>query len=63
MLLDPRTPLSVRELQQAGFPVIPWTVNDPQDMRVLLGLGVDGLITDYPDRLMALLASEGIPVR
>lgn len=30
--------------------VIPWTVNETKDMLVLKGMGVDGLITDYPDR-------------
>jgi len=34
-----------------GLKVIPWTVNRPEDMKRLLELGVDGLITDYPDRL------------
>ena len=29
--------------------VIPWTVNSPEDIRHLLDLGVDGIITDYPD--------------
>ncbi|MCM0021884.1 MAG: hypothetical protein NBV67_18000 [Tagaea sp.] len=29
----------------------------------VLGLGVDGLITDYPDRAKALLDAKGIPVR
>jgi glycerophosphoryl diester phosphodiesterase len=32
-----------------------WTVNDVQDMRRLLALPVDGIITDYPDRLLQLL--------
>jgi glycerophosphoryl diester phosphodiesterase len=32
-----------------------WTINEANDMRRLLALGVDGIITDYPDRLMQLL--------
>lgn len=35
---------------QRGIKVIPWTVNDVEEMKHLAGLGVDGLITDYPDR-------------
>ncbi|HEX7176176.1 MAG TPA: glycerophosphodiester phosphodiesterase [Pyrinomonadaceae bacterium] len=31
-----------------------WTINDAGDMRRLLDIGVDGIITDYPDRLAAL---------
>jgi glycerophosphoryl diester phosphodiesterase len=46
---------AIDTVQQAGFPVIPWTVNDPDLMQRLLGMGVDGLITDYPDRLLVLL--------
>lgn len=53
---------SVRELQAAGFPVIPWTVNERQHMLELLELGVDGLITDYPDALIDLLEAQAIPI-
>jgi glycerophosphoryl diester phosphodiesterase len=35
--------------------VIPWTVNEVEDMRLLIQLGVHGIITDYPDRLVNLL--------
>jgi len=35
-----------------GMKVIPWTVNDPDDMQALIELGVDGIITDFPDRTM-----------
>jgi glycerophosphoryl diester phosphodiesterase len=35
--------------------VHPWTINDEESMKRLIELGVDGIITDYPDRLMALL--------
>ncbi|MEZ4836651.1 MAG: glycerophosphodiester phosphodiesterase family protein [Caldilineaceae bacterium] len=37
-----------------GVKVIPWTVNDPNDMQRLISMGVDGLITDRPDLLVAL---------
>ena len=42
--------------------VLPWTVNERADMERLIALGVDGLITDYPDRLRALMAEREIPV-
>jgi glycerophosphoryl diester phosphodiesterase len=40
----------VTEAQQLGLAVVPWTVNQPADMARLLDWGVNGLITDYPDR-------------
>ena len=42
-----------------GLRVIPWTVNERADMERLIDLGVDGLISDYPDRLRAVLADNG----
>jgi glycerophosphoryl diester phosphodiesterase len=35
-----------------------WTINDEESMRRLIELGVDGIMTDYPDRLIALLKSR-----
>lgn len=43
-----------------GLAVVPWTVNDPADMRRLIDLGVDGLITDYPQRLRHVMAARGM---
>ena len=40
--------------QERGMQVIPWTVNAPDTMQRLIEGGVDGLITDYPDRGMRL---------
>jgi glycerophosphoryl diester phosphodiesterase len=40
----------VNYLHQKKIRVIPWTVNEIKDMLVLKGMGVDGFITDYPDR-------------
>jgi glycerophosphoryl diester phosphodiesterase len=51
----------VRQLHAAGVAVLPWTVNDADDWRRLLDWGVDGITTDYPDRLGALLRERGIP--
>ena len=34
--------------------IIPWTVNEPGDMVNLIRMGVDGLITDYPNRAIGL---------
>ncbi len=50
----------VKEAQQHGLKVIPWTVNEPRDMERLIGWGVDGLITDYPDRLREVMARSGL---
>jgi glycerophosphoryl diester phosphodiesterase len=48
----------VRQCRAAGIPVIAWTVNDPDDWARLVGWGVDGITTDYPDRLTTWLASR-----
>jgi len=54
---------NVRQSHDLGLQVIPWTVNDPADMEKLIDLGVDGLITDYPDRAKPVLAAKGLKIR
>ena len=43
----------VAAFRRRGIKVIPWTVNELGDMMRLLSWGVDGIITDYPDRLLS----------
>lgn len=50
---------SFRHAKELGLAVVPWTVNDEPNMRRLVQMGVDGLITDYPDRLRKVLAELG----
>ena len=50
----------LREAQALGLKVVVWTVNDPADMAALIELGVDGIITDYPDRLRRVMAEKGL---
>lgn len=45
----------VESAHQRGMDVHAWTINEPEDMQRMIDLGVDGIITDYPDRLLALL--------
>ncbi|HZW72493.1 MAG TPA: glycerophosphodiester phosphodiesterase family protein, partial [Caldimonas sp.] len=53
---------AVRTAHELGIRVIPWTVNAVADMRKLLDWGVDGLITDYPDRLREVMRERGLPL-
>lgn len=46
------------ESHRRGVVVRAWTVNEPQGMRELLDLGVDAIITNYPDRLWAVLEGK-----
>jgi len=50
----------VKEAHGLGLRVIPWTINNPPDMDRYIAWGVDGLITDYPDRLREVMARRGM---
>jgi glycerophosphoryl diester phosphodiesterase len=50
------------EARALGLRVIPWTVNEPIAVELMLDLGVDGLITDFPDRVRAQMQRRGLPL-
>lgn len=52
----------VKEAQGLGLKIVPWTINNPADMDRLIGWGVDGIITDYPDRLRTVMQQRGLPL-
>lgn len=57
------SPQLVNEAHGLGMKVVPWTVNSPQAMNMLIDMGVDGLISDKPWVLKDVLMSRGIELR
>lgn len=53
---------NVQWAHQRGIQVIPWTVNESDDINRIIDTGVDGLITDYPTRATEILNSRGITI-
>lgn len=48
----------INEYHSKDFLIIPWTVNEEQDMFKMLRWNVDGIITDYPDRLLEIRSNK-----
>ncbi len=53
------TPRFVRAAHARGVRVDAWTINDPSEMRFLLDLGVDVIMTDRPEALVEILKEQG----
>jgi glycerophosphoryl diester phosphodiesterase len=49
------TPNFLQEAHSRDLQVVCWTINSPAHMRLLMSAGVDGIMSDYPDRLLASL--------
>jgi glycerophosphoryl diester phosphodiesterase len=49
------TPDLVAEAHRSDLHVATWTVNSPEEMRAVIAAGVDGVMTDFPDRLCSVL--------
>lgn len=53
-------PAVVDELHHAGMRVFAWTLNEPEQWAEAVAWGVDGIITDRPDRLAGWLSARGV---
>lgn len=49
------TPNFLQHARSLDLQVVCWTVNSPAHMRMLMDAGVDGIMSDYPDRLLSVL--------
>jgi glycerophosphoryl diester phosphodiesterase len=52
------TPALIARAKKKDLQVVCWTVNHPAHMRMLAAAGVDGIMSDYPDRLVAAVKKE-----
>jgi glycerophosphoryl diester phosphodiesterase len=49
------TPRFVHDAQKKGIEVVPWTINEEPDLHRMIDLKVDGINTNYPDRLLKII--------
>jgi glycerophosphoryl diester phosphodiesterase len=52
------SPNLLREAHKRDLQVVCWTINNPAHMRLLAAAGVDGIMSDYPDRLLSSLKKQ-----
>lgn len=53
-------PALISESHRLGIQVVVWTVNKPEDIARMIDLGVDGIISDHPERLRKVAGDKGI---
>jgi len=49
------TPAKVAQAKKLGMRIVVWTANEPREIDAMIDLGVDGVISDYPERVIAVL--------
>ena len=55
-----RDPVHARKAKELGLEINTWTVNEIEHMKMCLMLGVDTIITNYPDKALGLLKEQGL---
>ncbi|MGW2098084.1 glycerophosphodiester phosphodiesterase family protein [Streptomyces olivaceoviridis] len=50
----------VSEAHKRGLKVVPWTCDDPATIEALMDMGIDGIITNYPNRVRDIMAERGM---
>jgi glycerophosphoryl diester phosphodiesterase len=56
------TEANLKEAHDLGITVVVWTVNRPEQIKEMLDLGVDGLISDRPDLVRQIMKERGMPL-
>ena len=56
------TPTLVADAHARKVTVLAWTVDEPPDMQRLIDMGLDGIITDYPNRVRDVMAARHLPL-
>lgn len=54
------TAAETADLKDRGVAINTWTVNEESDIRQMIAIGVDGIISNYPDRVNRLLREAGL---
>lgn len=57
-LQGPAAATAVEAARRAGLGLVTWTVDDPQEARLLAAAGIDGIITNRPDALRSALGED-----
>ncbi len=52
----------IEKAHENGLLIVPWTIDNPEEMTEFINMGVDGIVTDYPDVLRKILVENGISV-
>ena len=52
----------IKQARSLGLKVVVWTVNEPAQIEAMLDLGVNGIISDRPDRVRTAMAARGMPL-